>query len=61
MQNEIIIFGVFSTVINFAYGIIASHVGYLNGWSAVSKDLNSKLSLFINFGLALGYLLGLIA
>jgi hypothetical protein len=35
-------------------------LGYINGWSSVSKDLNDKLSVFINVGIVLGFLLGLV-
>jgi zinc transporter ZupT len=35
-------------------------IGYINGWAAVSKDLSDKLTIFINLGIILGYLLGLI-
>lgn len=39
-------------MINFAYG-------YINGWATVSRELNNRLSAFINIGTMLGFLLGL--
>lgn len=51
---------IFSLIQNFCFGtIFIYYLGYLLAWAYTSDALTYKLNIFVNIGIAIGYLLGI--